>query len=181
MKTLGAVFSDEERESFMAVWRYSGHLMGIPETILFRDEEEALKLYDIGLMCEPDAPIESVVMAHSLVNSAPLIAGMTDPEDRQDLAKYVYRISRGLLGDATCEQLMYPKYSSFGAVRWFRFQQRYGHILAKLLPLFKPLQGRSEDSNYTRFISLLDTSVYDDEGIRYKLPDHVYAEESSKW
>ena len=181
MKTLGAVFSDEERESFMAVWRYSGHLMGIPATILFRDEEEALKLYDIGIMCEPDAPIESVVMAHSLVNSAPLIAGMTDPEDRQDLAKYVYRISRGLLGDATCEQLMYPKYSSFGAVRWFRIQQRYGHILAKLLPLFKPLQGRSEDSNYTRFTSLLDTSVYDDEGIRYKLPDHVYAEESSKW
>ena len=74
MKTLGGVFSDEERESFMAVWRYSGHLMGIPETILFRDEEEVLKLYDIGSMCEPDAPIESVVMAHSLVNSAPLIA-----------------------------------------------------------------------------------------------------------
>ena len=70
----------------MAVWRYSGHLMGIPETILFRDEEEALKLYDIGLMCEPDAPIESVVMAHSLVNSAPLIAGMTSPEDASELS-----------------------------------------------------------------------------------------------
>ena len=32
----------------MAVWRYSGHLMGIPETILFRDADEALRLYDIG-------------------------------------------------------------------------------------------------------------------------------------
>ena len=78
MRTLGAVFSDEEGESFMAVWRYTGHLMGIPETILFRNEEEALKLYDLGIMCEPDVPIESVVMAHSLVNSAPLIAGMTE-------------------------------------------------------------------------------------------------------
>ena len=77
MKTLGAVYDDEERASFMAVWRYTGLLMGIPETILFRDEEEALKLYDIGLICEPDAPIESIVMAHSLINSAPLIAGMT--------------------------------------------------------------------------------------------------------
>ena len=83
MKTLGASYNDEEYASFMAVWRYSGHLMGIPETILFHDADDALKLYEIGLMCEPDSPIESVVMAHSLVNSAPLIAGMTEPADRR--------------------------------------------------------------------------------------------------
>ena len=175
MKTLGAVYNDEERESFMAVWRYSGHLMGIPETILFRDEEEALKLYDIGLMCEPDAPIESVVMAHSLVNSAPLIAGMTSPEMRRNLARYVYRISRGLIGSDTADRLMYPSYSSFGVVGWFKLQQRYGHILRRLL------RGRTEDSNFTRFTSLLETSVFDEEGIRYALPDHVYAEESTSW
>ena len=108
MKTLGAVYDDEERASFMAVWRYTGLLMGIPETILFHDEEEALKLYDIGLICEPDAPIESIVMAHSLINSAPLIAGMTSPQDRERLANYVYRISRGLIGRETSERLMYP-------------------------------------------------------------------------
>ena len=159
----------------MAVWRYSGHLMGIPETILFRDEEEALKLYDIGLMCEPDAPIESVVMAHSLVNSAPLIAGMTSPEERRNLAHYVYRISRGLIGSDAADRLMYPSQSSFGVVGWFRLQQRYGHILRRLL------RGRTEDSNFTRFTSLLETSVFDEEGIRYALPDHVYAEESTSW
>ena len=175
MKTLGAVYNDEERESFMAVWRYSGHLMGIPEKILFRDEDEALKLYDVGLMCEPDAPIESVVMAHSLVNSAPLIAGMTTPEERRKLARYVYRISRGLIGRSTAARLMYPSYSSFGAVMWFKLQQRYGHIFTKLL------RGRAQNSDYTRFTSLLETSVFDEEGIRYSLPDHVYAEESSRW
>ena len=72
--------------------------MGMPDTILFRDEEEALRLYDVALMCEPDVPIGSVVMAHSLVNSAPLIAGMTEPETRLKLARYVYKISRGLIG-----------------------------------------------------------------------------------
>ena len=87
MKTLGAVYDDEERASFMAVWRYTGLLMGIPETILFRDEEEALKLYDIGLICEPDAPIESIVMAHSLINSAPLIAGMTRSERPREIGQ----------------------------------------------------------------------------------------------
>ncbi len=85
MKTLGAKYNDEEYASFMAVWRYSGHLMGIPKSILFQDADEALELYDIGHICEPESPIESVVMAHALVNSAPLIAGMTDPEARQSL------------------------------------------------------------------------------------------------
>ena len=175
MKTLGASYSDEEYASFMAVWRYAGYLMGIPESILFRDADEALKLYDDGIVCEPDAPIESVVMAHSLVNSAPLIAGMTEPDARRHLARYVYRISRGLIGKGTADSLMYPQFSSFGVVEWFRVQQRYGPILGKLLP------GRREDSNFARFTSLLDTSLFDEEGIRYALPDHVYAEESSKW
>ena len=175
MKTLGADYNDEEYNSFMAVWRYSGYLMGIPETILFHDADEALKLYDVGQMCEPDSPIESVVMAHSLVNSAPLIAGITDPEDRRRLAKYVYRIARSLIGSEAAESLMFPPLSSFGVVGWFRLQQRYGHILSKLSP------GRRQDSNFARFTGLLDTSLFDEDGIRYTLPDHVYAEESIKW
>ena len=175
MKTLGADYNDEEYNSFMAVWRYSGYLMGIPETILFHDADEALKLYDVGHMCEPDSPTESVVMAHSLVNSAPLIAGITDPEDRRRLAKYVYRIARSLIGSEAAESLMFPPLSSFGVVGWFRLQQRYGHILSKLSP------GRRQDSNFARFTGLLDTSLFDEDGIRYTLPDHVYAEESIKW
>ena len=175
MKTLGAKYTDEEYHSFMAVWRYSGYLMGIPETILFRDADEALKLWRIALMCEPDAPLESVVMAHSLVNSAPLIAGRTDPAGRRELAGYVYRVSRGLIGNETADSLMYPPISSFGAVWWFRMQQRYGKVLSKLFPKSR------QDSNFVRFTSLLDTSLFDEEGIRYSLPDHVYSEESSSW
>ena len=125
MKTMGTDYTDEEGASFMAVRRYAGHLMGIPDTILFRDEDEALKTYEVGLMCEPQAPIESIVMAHSLINSAPLIAGVTSPQDCRKLAKYVYRLSRGLIGKSFAEQLMYPPYSSLGAVPWLRFQNRY--------------------------------------------------------
>ena len=175
MKSLGATYSDEEYASFMAVWRYSGHLMGIPETILFQDADEALELYDIGHICEPESPIESVVMAHSLVNSAPLIAGVTDPAGRRNLARYVYRISRGLIGKEAADSLMYPALSSFGVVWWFKMQQHYGHILGNLHP------GRRQESNFSRFTGLLDTSLFDEEGVRYTLPDHVYAEEGGKW
>ena len=175
MKALGAKYDDEEYASFMAVWRYSGHLMGIPETILFHDAEEALRLYDIGHMCEPVFAPESIAMAHSLVNAAPLIAGVTEPEARRGLARYVYRISRALIGNETANALEYPALSAFGTVWWFKTQMRYGDILSKLL------RKRREDSNLSKFTSLLDSSLFDPEGIRYALPDHVYAEESTKW
>ena len=175
MKTLGADYSDEEYASFMDVWRYSGHLMGIPETILFHNADDALKLYDIGLMCEPAYQSESMVMAHSLINAAPLIAGKIETAERRELARYAYRLSRALIGKEPAESLMYPALSSFGAVGWFKLQQRYGHILGKLFP------GRRQNSNFTRFTSLLETSVFDELGIRYTLPDHVYAEKSTDW
>ena len=175
MKTLGAKYNEEEAQSFMAIWRYSGHLMGIPESILFNDMEEALRLYEIGQLCEPETPTESVVMAHALINSAPLLAGRIEPAERRNLAKYVYRISRGLIGNEMAEHLMYPPLSSIGAVWWFKMQQRYGHILEKVAP------WHHENSNFTRFTGLLGASLFDEEGIGYSLPDHVYAEESSPW
>ena len=70
LKSLGGAFDDDERRSFMQVWRYSGFLMGIPDTILFRDEAEALKLYEIGSACEPPTDLESIAMSNCLVNSA---------------------------------------------------------------------------------------------------------------
>ena len=175
MKTLGADYNQEEHDSFMAVWRYSGHLMGIPGSILFRDADEALKLYDVGLMCEPHPSEESLVMAHSLINSAPLIAGVTDPASRQSLARYVYRISRGLIGKDTAESLNYPRVSPLAVIGWFKLQNHYERIMGKLLT------SRRQNSNFNRFTSLLSTSAYDVGGIHYSLPDHVYSEESAKW
>ena len=175
MKNLGATFTDEERASFMSVWRYSGHLMGIPDTILFQDEKEALKLFQVGLLCEPDPGIESIAMANSLINSAPLVAGITDPAARRTLAKYVFGVSRSLIGKPLSENLMYPSGSSFGVLPWFRTQAKYERIVAKTLPKLR------RRNNFNNFTSLLEASMYDEAGISYRLPDHVYAEESSRW
>ena len=175
LKSLGAEYNDEERKSFMDVWRYAGYLMGIPETILYRDEEDALKLFEIGLMCEPPPQLESAVMANSLINSAPLVIGIEEPAARRNLAKYVFSISRALIGNTLADDLMYPAHSTFGVLAWFRMQERYHRILEKILP------GRARDNNFTRFTSLLEASMFDEAGISYRLPDHVYAEESGKW
>ena len=175
MRRLGASYSKEEAASFMLTWRYSGYLMGIPETILFHDEAEALKLFEISTMCEPEPDAASVVLANSLVNSAPLVVGIDDPEERQKLAKYVYKVSRSLIGDPLANQLNYPKQSTFGVLPWFRTQAMYDRIMSRFFP------KAARKSNFANFTTLLSGSRYDDEGITYNLPDHVHAEESSDW
>jgi hypothetical protein len=174
MESLGAKFSDEERESFLAVWCYSGYLMGIPETILYQDEEDALRLFDIGTVCEPAPEAEAVVMAHALVNSAPLVIGITEPPERRKLSRYVFGISRALIGQTMADQLKYPKGITFGVLEWFRMQARLNRVMGRFMP-------KTANSNFSNFTSLLQASAFDEAGISYRLPDHVYAEESSEW
>ena len=175
-KRLGAVYDDEERSSFMAAWRYSGYLMGIPESILFRDEADALRIFEMARLCEPEPESESIVMAHALLNSAPLVVGIAESEKRRRMAKYVFSVSRALIGDNMADRLAYPpsRHSPL-VLPWFRFQSRYSRLLDRVTP--PGLRNR----NYANFQALLETSAYSDLGIGYALPDHVYAEESSRW
>lgn len=182
MESLGASFDDEERTGFMAVWRYTGYLMGIPETMLFRDEADAMAIYEIGLACEPPPSDESIIMAHSLVESAPLVLGTTDPAARRDLADYVYKVSRSLIGTSLARQLKYPPGSnlaSFWALQQFRIQERYRRIKHNYIGRF--LHRYIGSDEVSQFSALIDASLYDDDGISYWLPDHVYSEESGKW
>lgn len=173
LKRLGASFDEEERRSFMAVWRYSGYLMGIPDTILFRDEQDALDIFRIGRICEPPPSIESIVMASSLINSAPLFAGLTQRDERQELAGHIAQISRALIGNTLADELMYPKSSTFGILWRFRLLNRIERMMSKMNP-----ERSRANANLT---TILDVSMFDEEGISYRLPDHIYAEQSSKW
>jgi len=175
MKSLGASYDDRERDSFMAVWRYSGHLMGIPDTILCRDYSDALDLFRIGGLCEPDPGMESVALANSLVNSAPVVAGITDPEARRKLAKYIFVVSRAMIGKPMADSLRFPPSRTFGVLPWFRLQRRYHRSVRRWLPRL------SRESNFTAFNTLLEVSALQNLDIDYRLPDHVHSEESRWW
>ena len=176
MKRLGADCNDEELKSFMDMWRYAGYLIGIPETIMYKDHDDAVKLFDIGLMCEPPPSLESVIVAHSLLNQAPLLARTaSDPASRRKEARYVYRLSGALIDKELAKALNYPNAHSFGVVQAFWLRERLGKLLDKLIP------GYSTNRNLRKYEFLLQTSVYDQKGIRYELPDSVYSEESRDW
>ena len=175
MKRLGCRFNDEEKESFIAVWRYAGYLMGIPETILFRREQDALELFEMGRMMEPEPDFESVAMANALIQSAPLVIDITDSDDRRHLVGYVYKVSRALIGNELADKLRYPNTSTFGVLPWFRMRKRYEGVADKLS------RGIGQGHRFSKFSGLLEASMYDDYGISYTLPNRLYSEESSQY
>ncbi|MDD9995714.1 MAG: oxygenase MpaB family protein, partial [Dehalococcoidia bacterium] len=168
---LGARFTAEERVGYLAVWRYSGYLMGVPETLLYRDEGEAQRMYDLGRICEPPPTTDSILMTNALINSAPLVAGIEDKKERESLVhNVIYPVSRALVGKATADQLRFPRGKQLGTLFFFRLGQRIDHLKGRLLR--KPP---------TNFASLIGASAYSEYGIAYNLPDHPHAERSSPW
>ena len=172
---LGAEPTPEEREAFVQIWRYSGYLMGVPETILFRSEAEALELCRVAFACEPRPEIESLVMGNALVNSSPVVIGMADPAERQKLADYVYRVSRALIGDELADQLNYPRQSTWGLLFYLRTKRRLGKRVRSLFPRW---EARVK---VDRFKALVDNSRLRDPLISYRLPPKLYSDETQTW
>ena len=173
--SLGATFSQEEQESFCAVWRYAGHLMGIPDSILFASRDEALHLHKVASICEPPPTEDSIVMANALINSAPAVAGITDEEERRALVyDRIYPISRALLGERRADELKFPKsrrLRSLGILYQFRLDLFHQRMMRKLV---KKKGGESMST-------VFNASLYDESGLTYDMPDHAHAERSAKW
>ena len=168
--TVGANFNKEERESVLAVWRYTGYLMGIPETILYTDASDAEKIYKISYLCEPSADDDSITVANMLIQAIPKVADITEPTEQEKLVHLAYRLSRALIGNKLADRFQFPKNSTLGTLTAFRMKQR-------LLRLLKSTQlVRSEN-----FTQLLQISVYDDHGLSYKMPSHVHTSKSIEW
>ena len=169
-KKVGATYGRDEEASVMAVWRYAGYLMGIPESILYRDAKEAESVYTVGFMCEPPAGQDSVDMANALIRAIPSVADISDPVESKKTIALAYRLSRALIGPARARQFRYPWKPTLGALAIFSAKQR-AHRILKSTQLVR-------SSNFTQ---LLKISVYDEDGLSYKLPDSVRASRSSEW
>lgn len=170
---LGVTLSAEERESFMLVWRYAGHLMGVSEDLLFETEADALRLHTIGALCEPPPTLESIILANGLINSAPIVAGFTASGSRRGLARKIYRISRAMIGDELADQLRYPPMNTTGTLALLRLKNGLDRFAHRLVPWLGSRHRASQ------FMTMLTVSMYAEDGIRYRLPGHVHAEKDA--
>ena len=172
--TLGGDFSREEREAYVHVWRYTGLLIGIPKEILFRDEEAAVRSFEIGRLCEPPADEDAIIMANSIVNSAPLVIGITEVAARRKLANYAYQISRELIGGELADTFLFPKIRR-RTVPVLRVQNRIKRLVGRVVPRWR----RSKDLE--RFTALIDFVNLGRLEHSYSLPTTLHDEESEDW
>ena len=167
---MGAIYNQEEIKSALSIWRYTGYVMGIPESILYTNEDEALAIRRIAHMCEPPVDADSVTMVKAWLDSAALTAGVTDPAEQRSITNLVYRLSRALMGKELADQLQLPKNRIPGTLFLYKVDQRLKRFL--------------KDKNLTKsenFAQLMQAAAYDDAGLSYKMPDHVKQTLSSKW
>ena len=167
---LGAKFNREEKESVLAVWRYAGYLMGIPETILYTDGQAAENTYKVGWLCEPPPDADSIAVANMLVTAIPSVADVKDPAARDKLVNLAYRLSRALIGNELADSFEFPQDRKLATLFKYRMQQR-----------FLRLMRTNKMVRLDNFTQLLQISVYDSEGLSYKMPDHVYTSKSNPW
>ena len=169
-RLLGMRLKPEEKQSFMDVWRYTGYLMGVPEPLQCYTQDEALHLFDIATLCEPPPDMESVVMANTLINAAPVIAGLEGTKAKRLLTK-IYRVSRALIGDDLADQLQYPKLTTRGILTYFTLEQRMTNLFRRVFRrrVMGTFEFMTTHANYEKY------------GISYYLPDSAHAELSKDW
>ena len=167
---VGAVFNREEQESVMQVWRYAGHVMGVPAAILFTDRQHAELVIEIARLCEPSPDADAGTMANALIGAIPLVVGIEDAAEQQRVQRLAYRLSRALIGHRLADQLGFPKMLTLGTLRGFRLKQRW-----------EKSRSDAQGVRSQNFTQMLDISVYDDPDVTYRMPDHWNSSKSSPW
>ena len=170
--SMGSAISQTQRDAIVRIWRYAGHLLGVPESILFTNEQEARRTYEIGHMCEPVPDLDSIGVANSVFKAIPQMAGVTREAETKTLQTYAYRLSRALIGNDLADRYEYPNTirSRLLVLAYYRTRQHVLKLLAS--------RRRIREADFTR---IFESAQYDKEGISYRMPDHVRAARQTPW
>ncbi len=174
---LGARATKEERRSFMHMWRCSAWLMGVPDELTCRTEEEGHELLRIGFGCEPPATKECKLMANALISSVPNIIGVDDKALQKKQVDLFFRLARRMIGGRVADDLGLPRKWSLGMITFVKMQIFFKKLRG-WLPIF-----RDEDYGVAQMKDLLDMSRLVDEGAEYgfsyRLPTQLYRNDNA--
>lgn len=173
-RKLGVPLTEAESEGFMHIWHYVTWLLGVPEELLYRTEEEALHLRKIARMCERPPGRMAAEVAHGYIGTVPELLGITKPAKQKRLFNALYRTSRALMGNELADTLQFPKQSTIGALAFVRMQRKAKVLYSKVVP-------GAPSHDFSNFAGMLQRSVYDDTGISYRMPDAIKDTASTPW
>ena len=173
-RKMGVPLTEEESKGFMHIWHYVTWLLGVPDELLYRTEEEALYVRKIARLCERQPGEMAVEVAHGYIGTVPELLGVDKPAKKKRLLNALYRTSRALIGNELADTLQFPKQSTIGALAFIRIQRKAKILYSKVMP-----GARSHDFN--NFVGVLQRSVYDDTGISYRMPDAIEDTASTPW
>ena len=170
--SMGSSIDQEQKDSIVRIWRYAGHLLGVPEAILFTNEAEARRIYRIGHLCEPEPDADAIGVANAVFKAIPQMAGVKGEAATRALQMYAYRLSRALIGNPLADRYGYPDTIRSRALvlAYFRAKQHVGHLLAG--------RRRVLEADFTQ---IFDATQYDSGGISYRMPDHVRSARQTPW
>ena len=172
---LGGDFDDREREAYVHVWRYTARVMGVPEAILFRDFASAVRAFEVAVRCEPPPDFDSIIMANSIINSAPIVLGFIEPPERRSKAAYVYQVSRELIGNEQADKLRFPRGKLKKELPFLQLRNFGDRLLRLVLP---PLGRRRSSARFRDMLEVSDLGQYEHS---YSLPNSVFDEDSRAW
>ena len=172
---LGGDMTEEEIEGYVHVWRNTARVMGVPEALTFHDNASAVRLFRVALACEPPPDDDGIIMANSIINSAPIIVGVQGTKNCRSLSKFVYQISRELIGNDAADKLRFPAGKFRKEIPFLRLRNFSERIVAKALPFMADRLSKKRLGN------LLDVTNLGENRISYRLPSAVFDEESAKW
>lgn len=170
---LGARPDAAGRDGIMQIWRYTAFLLGVPEAVLFRGEGDAHELLRIGYLCEPPPDIEAIAMANGLINTAPLVANISDPVERRHFVRSAYGVSRKLIGHRLADQLRFPRRRAGGLLMWLRLKRNLERALGRPFP---NRWGRAR-----KFTTLLQMTSLESPDFGYRLPTLAASDQSEDW
>lgn len=153
---LGVDLESRDREGIMTVLSCAAHVMGVPGALLFDNPEEGLRLFRVAAASEPPPGADAVAMANRIITSVPAAIGIDGTKARTNLERYVYRISRELIGDETADKLRFPRKQALSLLPWLRARGR----IARGLLRFSPGAAKARDRE--AFLYLLRISDPDE-------------------
>lgn len=112
LRQLGVLFTPEEVDGTLHLWRHIGHTLGVVDELLCPTEADARQLWALGQAVEAPPDADGQALARALVGQAVprvLVSGLALEEPPPVVGELCFRLSAALLGPERAARLGYPE------------------------------------------------------------------------